>query len=310
MARDESLYNLAQENEVFVFLNYLPKAIEQVIKDIPRNTNTGRRPFPLFDILVSLCMQHYIGFSDRRSIGMIKLMTNAAGIRIKVPSFATLNRYRRDPFIKSLLAKLIEVTSRPMAMLEKDFATDSTGASTSNRSSWYNIRTGKRQTKSDHVNAHVTVGTVLNAAVAIDIDTEVGKHNVYLREHVKRVAKLFTIKDWLGDTAYCSRRNCDAVAAVGGSPWFKPRAKDRLRAAGVPAWRAMQKAFKEMPEEAKGHYHKRSAVESANSAKKRKFGSVCKTRLPEAQENEEHLKWIAYNFSVLSRAHYEYGIRL
>lgn len=310
MARSESLYNLAQENEVFVLLHYLPKAVAAAIKDLPPRPVKGQEPHPLFDLLVALCIQHYVGFSDRRSIGMIKLLTGAVGLRIQVPSFATLNRARKDPFIKPVLDRLIEEIASPVRTLEKDVATDATGASTSSRSSWFNIRTGKRQRRSDHVMAHVTVGVLTHMPLAVDVRAKRGGDNGIFREHVARVSPRFDIEDWTADGAYPSRANCAAVAAIGATPWLKPHKNHTPRPRGVVAWKRMQLAFRDTPELAATHYNKRVQVESANSAKKRKLGDRCRAKIPAAQENEDHLKWAAYGLTVLSRAHYEWGIKL
>ena len=42
--------------------------------------------------------------------------------------------------------------------------------------------------------------------------------------------------------------------------------------------------------------------------KKRKFNNFVRSKLDEAKENEETFTWSCYNFGVLVRAYYEYGI--
>jgi len=308
MKRDESLYNLAQQNEVFIFLRYLPKAVTSVIEKDSHNGD-GRPPYELFDMLVCLMIQHYIGFSTRRSIGMIELMTRFARISVKVPCFKTLCNYRNNPAIRKYLDKLIEATSKPLSVLETDFSTDSSGCSTTCFSTWYSLRAKKKARKRDHIMAHVTTSRILNSAVAVTIDCNKGKDSVYLREHIEKVRRHFNINDWCGDSAYLSRDNCNAVEEVGGIPWFRPKNNVTARPKGSPAWKRMITAFHTKPEESGKHYHKRSNSESTNSAKKRKFGSFVRSRNDSAKENEEHMKWIGHNFSVLSRARYEYNIK-
>jgi hypothetical protein len=135
---------------------------------------------------------------------------------------------------------------------------------------------------------------------AVDVDTQHGKDNAYMREH---------INDWGGDYAYCSRDNCTAVAAVGGVPWLKPKASYGIRAKGSPAYRAMVRAFRETPDFSMRHYHKRSNAESTIGAKKRKFGATVRSKLDSAKENEEHLGWAVYNFGPLARARYEHKLK-
>lgn len=307
--RDEALYNLAQENEIFIFLKYLPHAVMHVVKDDSLWSGEGRPPKELYDILISLAIQHHINWSSRRSIGMIKLLCKSARIHIEVPSWRTLCRYREKSVMKKYLDRLIEITSKPLNLLEHDFSTDMTGTSTKCFSSWFSLRCKKRLRRRDHIATHVTTSRMLNSCVAIDVDCEKGKDLEYMRKHVKQIANSFLINDWCGDSFYLSRKNCDVVAKAGGKPWFRPKKNSVVKSRGSYAWKSMLKEFRDNPE-AWDHYHKRSNSESTFSAKKRKFGNSVRSINDTSKENEEHLKWIGYNFGVLSRAHYEHNLNI
>jgi len=308
--RDESLYTLAQENEIFVFLNYLPKAVMKAVENKSLWQGQGRPPKDLYDILVCLTIQRYIGWSCRRSVGIIKLLCRFACIPVDIPSWRTLCRYRTNQFIRPYLDNLVEETSKPISLLENDFSTDASGVSTKTFSSWYSIRTKKKIRKRDHIMTHVTTSRMLNAAVAVDVDCTKGRDSVYMREHIDRVKKNFHINDWCGDGAYCSRDNCDKVRGAGGNPWFKPKKNTTFKKRGSKAYYDMILAYIIETEESLKHYHKRSNSESTFSAKKRKFGNCVRSKNDIGKENEEHLAWAGYNLSVLSRAKYEYGIVL
>ena len=309
MVKAWSTYNLAQQNEVLLFLDRLPEAVIEAVHDDDLWKGTGRPPRKLYDILICLAIQDYIGFSDRRSIGIIELFTRFAKLDIDIPCYRSMSNYKNDPLIKPYLEKLIEITSKPVSVIERDFSTDASGISTNTSSTWYNIRMGKEIKRKDHITAHVTTSRILNAAVAVDIDCDKGKDNIYLREHVQRVRRNFGVGDWSGDSAYASRANCIAVSQAGGTPWFKPKKNFTPRAGRSPSWRRMIIKFRDDPDGAGEHYHKRSNSESKFFAKKAKFGSSVRARNRTAKENEEHMKWVCYNFSVLSRAWHEFGIR-
>jgi hypothetical protein len=104
--RDEGLYNLSQENEIFIFLKYLPDAVMHVVKNDSLWTRSGRPPKDLYDILVCLSIQYYINWSSRRSIGMIKLLCKFAKISVEIPSWRTLCRYREKEVLKVYLEDL------------------------------------------------------------------------------------------------------------------------------------------------------------------------------------------------------------
>jgi len=305
--RDESLYNLAQTNEVFVFLNYLPKIVMKAVNGKTLWKGEGRPPADLFDILVALSIQRYTQMSTRRSMGMIYILCKFAQIHIEMPSWRTLCRYRNNASIKHFLDSMIEETSSPLKLLERDFSTDMTGSRTSCFSSWFSLRTKKRIRHRDHIASHVTTSRILNAAVAVDVNVKKGKDSFYMRQHVERVHKNFLINDWCGDSAYLARANCKAVSSEGGTPWFHLKKNTRDKADGSMAWKKMVIALR-TSEEAQKRYHKRSNSESTFGAKKRKFGDFVRSKQDAAKENEEHLGWVVYNFPVLSRAKYEHGI--
>ena len=155
---------------------------------------------------------------------------------------------------------------------------------------------------------HISIGTESNVVVALDVRTKKGGDNVIFRSHVKRVDKHFDVDEWSGDKAYLSRENCNAVDEIGAEPWFKIKSNTTARSRGSSAWKHMVNMSKEHPEIVDPKYHKRSNVESTNSAKKRKFGNSVRCKLPTAQKNEESFSWVAYNFSLVPRAIYEFGV--
>lgn len=306
--RDESLYNCIQENEVLIFLKFLPLAANWVASNKTLWQGTGRPPRNLEEILICLAVKQYFGFSLRRSIGLIKLMKLAGFVHLDPPCFKTLDNYQRNPAIRPYMKEMLEITSIPTRLIEEFFATDSTGVATSCFSTWYSIRTRKKGKKRDHLMVHVSTGTKLNIVTALDVSVERGRDNLYFREHVKRTANNFKVKEWSGDAVYLCRDNCEAVGKVGGEPWFKLKSNVTSKPRGSFRWKRMVKGFRDRSEEAAKKYHRRSNVESTISAKKRKFGSFVRSKEDISKENEETLSWVAYNFTILGRALYEYGI--
>ena len=134
MVKDWSAYNIAQQNEVLLFLDRLPEAVIEAVRDNDLWKGTGRPPRKLYDILVCLAIQDYIGFSDRRSVGIIEMFTRFAKLDIDIPCYRSLSNYKNDPLIKPYLDKLIEITSRPLSVIERDFSTDASGISTNTSS--------------------------------------------------------------------------------------------------------------------------------------------------------------------------------
>lgn len=307
--RDESLYNLIQENEVMLFLRYLPLATWWVTGNKNLWRGVGRPPKNLYDILMCLAIRKYFNLSLRRGVGLLRLLRALGVIDASVPCFKTLDNYQQNRQIELYLDEVLKLTTEPLKFIEHFFATDTTGTASTCYSSWFDIRTRKEGRKREHITVHVTVGTKLKAAIALDAKAKRGGHSEILREHIAEVAKSFEVREWSMDRAYLSRENCNAVAVVGAEPWIKLKSNTTARTKGSPAWRRMVLEFRRNPDVANRKYHKRSSVESAISAKKRKFGGFVRAKEDASKENEETLGWIGYNFSVLCRAVHEFGLK-
>ena len=308
--RCESLYNLSQENEIFIFFKYLPHITYSVCKNEDLWCGIGAPPAKLYDVLMNLSIKQYFGRSLRRSIGLIKLMQKAFKLRFRLLCFKTLNNYLNNSHIRKYLDKLIEYTSNPLLSLENNFATDKTGEKTNTRSSWYNIRCGIETKKRDHLNVHITTGCELHAVTSVTVLREKGRDNIIFRKHNANLKQQgYKVNIHSGDGVYLSRKNCTAVEEIGGKPRFHLKKGLTKKPKGHPAWKRMLVHAQEHPEEYEQEYHIRSNVESTNSAKKRKFGDSVKSKQDTSQEQECHLSWCCYNFTILSRAYYELDIR-
>ena len=306
--RDEVLYNRMQEDEIPLFFACIPGAVVAALDREDLWEGIGRPPTKLYDILICLLVKEYFGLSLRRTTGLLKLFKSLKLIDAEIPCFKTLDNYLNKAIIQKYLQKLVDLTSMLFSQVEHCIATDATGISTTCSSSWYNIRVCKKSKRKDHLMVHISIGTKSNVVVALDVCTKKGGDNVIFRSHVKRVDKHFDVDEWSGDKAYLSRENCNAVHEIGAEPWFKIKSNTTARARGSTAWKNMVNMSKEHPEIVDPKYHKRSNVESTNSAKKRKFGNSVRCRLPIAQKNEESFSWVGYNFSLVPRAIYEFGV--
>lgn len=307
--RDEALYNLSQENEVFIFFKYLPRVTYFVCKNDSLWSGNGAPPARLYDVLMNLNIKQYFGRSLRRSIGLIRLMKRSFKLDFKLLCFKTLSNYFNNPCVRTYLNEIIKYTSNPLRFVEHNFATDKTGEKTHTRSSWYSIRCNKETRKRDHINVHITTGCELHPVVAINVLTEKGKDNIIFREQINKTKDNgFKINISSGDGVYLSRENCTAVKEVGGKPRFHLKKGLTKKPKGHPAWKQMLVYAEQNPQEYEDEYHVRSNVESTNSAKKKKFGDTVYCKNDTAKEQESHITWCCYNFTILSRAYYELGI--
>ncbi len=280
--RNEALYNMSQENEVFIFFEYLPRVVNFVYKNDSLWKGVGAPPAKLYDVLMNLSIKQYFGRSLRRSIGLIRAMKKAFRLYFKLLCFKTLDNYLNNSCVRKYLDDIIRYTSNPLKFIEKNFATDKTGERTHTRSSWYMIRCNKTVQKRDHLNVHITVGCELHPVVAFTALVEKGKDNIIFRKHINRISKDFNADIHSADSVYLSRENCTAVENVNAKPRFHLKKGLTKKPRGHPAWKHMLQFAEENPQQYGEEYHIRSNVECTNKAKKQKFGDyvLCKNEQP------------------------------
>ena len=100
--RSESKYNLSQENEIFIFCEYLPRVTFFVCKNDSLWRGIGAPPARLYDVLMNLSIKQYFGKSLRRSIGIIKTVKIAFKLKFNTLSFKTLDNYLNNSSIKNI----------------------------------------------------------------------------------------------------------------------------------------------------------------------------------------------------------------
>ena len=295
--RDEILYNEIQETEFLNFFDFLKYLSLKVCKGKMRN------------YIVSLLIWHkFPNLSTRRARSLLLFLSKFKIINVKIPCFKTLSNYRENNSLQIILEKLIEESSKPLSVIEHDFATDATGIKTKLFSSWYSIRCQKEIKKRDHLTVHITTGVKSNIVTALNVENKSGKDNEIFREHVDKTIKNFYADEFSGDGRYWCKDNCKKVVEVGAKPYFKVWKNWSGKSRGCMPWKFMNLESKKNPEEYGKHYHKRSNVESTNMSKKMLHGEKVYSRLPSARINEETLRWINYNINVLNRAKHEWNI--
>ncbi len=304
--RNESLYTRGQEEEFPKFLEYLEPALNYVLdKHLPPGSSFEYYT-KMHDGLICLCLKKYWGKSLRRSMGFIRVMASVFFPDVKVPCFKTLCNYQNNPNISFYADKIMEATAEPLSIIETRFTTDGTGEATFTYSTWYSIKVGKECRRKDHKIAQVTSTVKLNAAVAVDVLDHEDPN--LMQDHVEITSHNFTIEHWSADNLYLTRDNCTSIRAKKGKAHIRIAKNNITKAKGSYEWKRTVTLQKQKNEEELNELNLRQNGESTNSAKKRKFGSYTLAINEWSQVNDIKISWCCYNFSVLSRAYFEYGI--
>jgi len=171
-------------------------------------------------------------------------------------------------------------------------AFDSSGMSTTNRSVWFDIRIGRKNSRRECIKLHIAI----DVDTGIIVDLKMTAWNKGDSPQFKRLMKgLPRIARALGDSAYSSRDNCEIVARKGGKAYLLFKSNATGRAKAHPEWRRSFLEFTNDPDGWKAIYHLRSIVEAVFSSLKRTWGSALRSRKKRMQRKELALKVLAYD---------------
>jgi hypothetical protein len=144
-------------------------------------------------------------------------------------------------------------------------------------------------------------GVNTKVVTAVDISGWAANDTTYFIPLVARTVQHFEVREVSADKAYLSRKNLNAVEAVGAMP-FIPFKSNTLEPTEAGMWARMYHLFMYRREEYMTHYHKRSNIETAYSMIKGKFGSALRSKSDTGQINEALCKILAHNICVLVQA--------
>jgi transposase len=296
-------YNAAQceeKDRVQVLLRSLCEAIPN-----PEQHGPGRRHLPLADVIYAATMRTFVGMSGRRATSDIRACARDGFIG-HAPAYNTIFEYVLRPELSPLLSMLVRATAVPLASVETKFAIDGTGFGTAVFDRWYDEKYGKKRKEARFVKLHAICGVKTNVITAVAVTEGSLNDSPLLPQLVAETSENFTLDEVLADKGYIGRRNLQAVADVGATPYIA--FKKNNVGQGPELWRRMWHLFAFHRPEFLEHYHLRSNVETAFSMVKRKFGGHVRARKPQSQFNEVLLKCLAHNLSVLVHEIHELGI--
>ncbi len=297
-----SAYNAAQTNEQDRFQVLLADLCAGLITAQPK---TGRPRLPLSDAVFNIVFKVYSTVSQRRFMSDLR-EAHERGYITKVPHFNSISNYLENPNLTPILKSLITKSSLPLTSVETDFAADSSGFSTSRFTRWFDIKYGTIKTKQDWVKCHLMCGVRTNIVTAVEIQDQFASDTKQLPALINSTAENFQIAEVSADKGYSSKKNAEAIAAVGATPFISFKADAAGNGGGM--WTKMYHYFQFRRTDFLAHYHKRSNVESTFSMMKRKFGDSLRSKTDVAMTNETLCKILAHNLVVLIHETHELGI--
>ena len=302
--QDWKAYNLAQTNELSLFMDTLIELIDSTIT-VRKPLFKNGRPFSNFkDMLFCCVMKIYFGKSFRRNNSYLALAKGKNYID-NIPDFTTVNNYYNDPALIPLFKHLIEQSGLPLKELEEQFVIDSSGFSTSLFDRWFDYRLKRNKNIRKWKKAHITSGAKTNIITAINVTEGYSADSPEFENLIRKTAQNYEMKEVSADAGYFARRNFEIVSSVGAIPYIMFRSNASGKARGSLVYKRMYEYFTKYKEDFLEHYHKRSNAESIHSAIKRKFGThlYCKSEI--GQINEILCLCLCHNICVLIQELFE-----
>jgi transposase len=305
-AQNWTAYNAAQVTEK-ERVESLLKSLCEGIEEPARKPGPGRPRIPLRDAVFSAVMKVYTTFSGRRASTDIRNCAEHGHIA-DAPHYNSIFRCLESAATTDILTRLIEESAAPLAEIENvagQFAQDSTGFSTVTYDRWFDQKHGKLMAMHAWVKLHVMIGATTNVVTGVKVSPE-GDCPV-LPELLQTTARRFDVREVSADKAYLSKKNLEAIDAVGAVP-FIPFKINSGAASTSPHWRKMWAHFSLKADDFLAHYHRRSNVETTMWMIKSKFGGAVRSKLPTAQMNEVLAKVLCHNLACIVHAITEFGI--
>jgi transposase len=291
-------YNAAQSEEEARFVELLADLCSTVPN--PEQHGRGRPRLPLSDMLFASVYKVYVGFSSRRFTCDLRDAFVEGRIN-STPHFNSVSNYIVKPELTDILKELITASSLPLKAIETDFAVDSSGFSTCRYVRWFNKKYGREVDNREWMKVHLMCGVNTKVVTAVDVSRWAANDTTYFVPLLARTAAHFDVREVSADKAYLSRKNLNAVEAVGGM-LFIPFKSNTVDPTEAGAWARMYHLFMYRREQYMEHYHKRSNIETAYSMIKGKFGSALRSKSDVGQINEALCKVLAHNICVLIQA--------
>jgi transposase len=295
-------YNAAQMNEKTHFQELLHDLCQGIVEP-PQSK--GRPRLSLRDCVFSAAFKVYTTVSCRRFTCDLKDAKEKGFVK-DAPHYNSIFRCLESESLTPILQAMILESSKPLATVETDFATDSTGFTTCRYERWFDHKYGCEKKAKEWVKCHFTCGVKTNIITAVVIKDKNAADSPLLPEMLKTTAKNFTVKEFSADMGYISKENYEAIEKVGAKGYIPFKSNATGAVGGI--YEKMFHYFSFKRDEFMQHYHKRSNVESTVSMVKRKFGDFVRSKSDVAMTNEVLCKILCHNLVVLIHEMYELGI--
>ncbi|HKO35316.1 MAG TPA: transposase [Pyrinomonadaceae bacterium] len=264
-----SAYNQAQTNEKALFQTLLHELCEGVGEP---SQVMGRPRLPLNEMIFAAAFKVFSTVSGRRFMSDLR-DAHAKGYISKLPCYNSIFTYFENEVMTAYLTLLVEESSLPLRVIERDFAVDSSGFSTGvykkwAETKWTGVRVlhGAKQPNTvktrDWVKVHICCGVKTNVITAIEVTHAHANDHDRFQPLVEATSQNFVIDTVSADKAYSSYRNVQYTFSKAAMPYIDFKHNTKVTIKSPAGWRRMFHLYSYNKDEFMRQYHKRSNVET------------------------------------------------
>jgi len=300
-----SAYNQAQTNERIISEKLLLELLDFIQPE--DETKIG---YSTKEKIYCMFVYNYTKQSSRRCISELRMAEERKALP-KTPHFNSVLNFFAYPEMTPLLQKLILITALPLKNVEKDFAIDSSGFSTSLYERWVDVKLNKVRSLRHWKKCHIMVGVKTNVITSVKVTESNRSDTLEYIPLARKTNGFFDIREISADKAYLGVANMEETASMGAIPYipFKVNSREK-HASGSVIWSRMFDYFLKNHNRYLASYHKRSNVETTFSMIKRKFGQNLRTKRDISHVNEILMKCLCHNLAVLVQESSELGLEV
>jgi transposase len=308
---DPGLYDEAQQLEHQLFDAMLWDLLGTVNERVCETGHRGRPSIPLRTQILVAVRKVHLAQSSRRARGLlIALNRDGKGILPRIPNYTAPSRLLNRPYATGILLGLVEQSGLVLKDIEDQgtVAIDSSGFCTTCMGA-YCTEVHEPNRRHKWLKAHLAIGVKTHIVLSATVTDE---HGADYTQFIPLLRKLSEVGHRpafvVADKAYLGRGNIDEAATLDIEPFIPFKTNSRGLSKGAPMWTRKYHEFMARRDDFDAIYHRRSNVESAFSAIKRKLGEPLLSHNQGARINELLAKVLAYNIGIVIQQSVTHGL--
>jgi hypothetical protein len=286
----------------------LLRELLRTVDDPPRRT--GHERLPLHDMLFIMSMKVFFGFSSEDHCLFLELLHPDLQPPDWIPHRNSVTNYMRLAWLRPILEALVGTSSKPLIPNSGVlYAIDSTPILVPGFYMSKDRKTGKLFERREWIRLHMICDALTGVVTAARADSKRVAEQNYFEALLGETIELgFHVEAISADKNYCTKANVRWAKERGVQTYITLK-KNAVRSKrnSDPAWDENYERAKSDDKEVKLKFHRRSRIESVNSAIKQKYIEEVLSKSEAGQYNEALCKVVCHNLMTVIRCSREFG---